>query len=376
MTTRPVTFVHSSDWQLGMTRHYLGDEAQARFTGDRIHTIHTIGEVAKREGAEFIVVAGDVFEHANLPARDIGRACEAMGEVGLPIFLLPGNHDPLGPGSLWHSEEMKRALPKNVTLLDSTDPVEAAPGVEIIGVPWHSKNPGKDPVTGALNDLAPTDKIRILVGHGMLKELDPSSQSSTEYVDSAALRAAIHDGLVTYVALGDRHICWIDDETGAINYSGTHETTSFREPDRGTVLVVKVDDGVTATKHEVGTWLHTTVERNIDSSDDVQLLAEDLASIRSKDRTIVQTILTGSLSIAAAAELDTVLENSEHLLASLGQWERHTDLTIVPDEADADSLGLTGFAADAFAELSERAQSGDTVAADALKLLYRIGANA
>ena len=25
-------FVHTGDWQLGMTRHFLSDEAQARFT--------------------------------------------------------------------------------------------------------------------------------------------------------------------------------------------------------------------------------------------------------------------------------------------------------------------------------------------------------
>lgn len=368
-----VTFVHSSDWQLGRTRRYLGVEAQARFTGDRMHTIETIGELAKKEGATFIVVAGDVFEHANLSPRDIGRSFEAMAEVELPIYLLPGNHDPLGPGSIWHSTAVTQAMPKNVTLLDTTDPVVAAPGVEIIGIPWHSKNPGKDPITPVLSSLDPTENVRILVGHGMLRELDPN-RDSTDFVDSAALRMAIKSGLVDYVALGDRHIAWTDPETGAINYSGTHETTSENEKTRGTALVVTIDGKVTTELHEVGQWLHQLVTRSIDSAEDVQLLAEDLAEIRSKDRTIIKTAFTGGLSISAAAQLDGVLDSNRDLFAALYASKSKTDLTVVPDEADAYSLGLSGFAADAFAELSAEAQAGDPTAADALKLLYRIGA--
>ena len=32
-----VRFVHTSDWQLGMTRHFLKGEAQARYTLSLIH---------------------------------------------------------------------------------------------------------------------------------------------------------------------------------------------------------------------------------------------------------------------------------------------------------------------------------------------------
>ena len=39
-------FLHTADWQLGMTRHFLSDEAQARFTAARIEAITTIGALA------------------------------------------------------------------------------------------------------------------------------------------------------------------------------------------------------------------------------------------------------------------------------------------------------------------------------------------
>ena len=38
-----VRFVHTSDWQLGMTRHFLEGEAQARYTAARIDAIRSIG---------------------------------------------------------------------------------------------------------------------------------------------------------------------------------------------------------------------------------------------------------------------------------------------------------------------------------------------
>ena len=90
-------FLHTSDWQLGMTRHYLSkrgdDDPQARFTADRIETVRRLGDVARQEGCEFVVVAGDVFETHNVSTQIIARACEAIASIDLPVYLLPGNHD-------------------------------------------------------------------------------------------------------------------------------------------------------------------------------------------------------------------------------------------------------------------------------------------
>ena len=46
-------FIHTSDWQLGMTRWFLeldGGEAQARFHESRLNAIDRIGELAISEG--------------------------------------------------------------------------------------------------------------------------------------------------------------------------------------------------------------------------------------------------------------------------------------------------------------------------------------
>ena len=76
--TQRVKFLHSSDLQIGMTRWFLSEEAQARFDDDRIRAIEKMGEVARAHDCEFIVLAGDVFEHNSLEQRTTGRALEAL----------------------------------------------------------------------------------------------------------------------------------------------------------------------------------------------------------------------------------------------------------------------------------------------------------
>ncbi len=374
-----VRFLHTSDWQLGMTRHYLAGEAQARFTGDRVETIRRIGELARRTGAEFVVVAGDVFEHHNLGRQDVVRALEAMGSIPVPVYLLPGNHDPLGPGTLWESSDFVDRRQRNVILLDEVGPWPVRDGVEIVAAPWRTKHPDSDPVEPALQGLAADGTVRIVVGHGMLAELQPD-RAALETVHRPPLDAALSAGTVHYVALGDRHIQWPADDDpehvhGAIHYSGAHETTGFREPDRGRVLEVVLEGGrPTVTSHEVGRWLHRVVEADLDGAADLDALEAELAALEPKERIILKTRFAGTLSLAEASRLDALVEAEGQVFAALDAWERHTDLAVVPDEAELGELAAGGYVLEAAQELSGFAQGSgpeaDT-ARDALRLLYR-----
>lgn len=209
----------------------------------------------------------------------------------------------------------------------------------------------------------------------MLDELDPDRASLTT-VHRTALDEALARGVVHYVALGDRHIRWPRDGRGAIHYSGTHESTGFREPGRGHVLDVALDgSGAQVSAHEVGRWEHRVLERQLDGPEDVDALRTELAALTPKERIVVKTVFTGTLGLSAAARLEALLEQQAEVFASLNAWERHTDLAVVPDEHEFEDLDVGGYAADAVAELRGKAASeaGDAPAAgDALRLLYRL----
>ena len=121
-------FVHTADWQLGMTRHFLAGEAQPRYSAARRDAVAGLGPLAADAGAEFVVVAGDVFEDNQLAPKVISQSLEAMRAIGIPVYLLPGNHDPLDASSVYTSALFTAECPANVHVLDRAGVHEVRPG--------------------------------------------------------------------------------------------------------------------------------------------------------------------------------------------------------------------------------------------------------
>lgn len=371
-----ITFLHTADWQLGMTRHFLGADAQPRFSAARIEVISAIGALAMAEGCPFVVVSGDVFETNQVGRQVVERALEAMRAFPEVVFyLLPGNHDPLDAASIYCSPTFVAGRPPNVVVLDGSAPVAAAPGVELVAAPWSSKRPLTDLVAEQVSELNADGTVRLVVGHGAVDVLSPD-KTSPALIDLANLETAIADGRIAYVALGDRHSTTDVGTSGRVWYSGAPEATDYVEDDPGNVLLVALDDtSVSVERRPVGTWRFVQIAAELTGSADVHALEERLDAIVDKSRTIVKLALVGQVSLAARVHLDEVLERAASLFAALEHWARHSDLVVVPDALDIEALGLSGFASDVVADLQATAEAGGepgAVAADALGLLYRL----
>jgi len=372
-----VRFLHTADWQLGMTRHFLGAEAQPRFSAARTEAIRTLGALAAAEGCAFVVVAGDVFETNQVDRQVVVRALDAMAATPqVTFYLLPGNHDPLDAASVLRSPTFVQHQPPNVVVLEAAEPLPLAPGFELVAAPWPTKRPLTDLVSVALAPLPADGTVRVAVGHGAVDHLSPD-EANPALVQVASLEAALGEGRVHYVALGDRHSTTTVGRTGRIWYSGAPEPTDFREEDPGNVLVVELDEAgrVEVTPHRVGTWRFVRHEAEVAGEADLDLLDGFLDALPDKARTIVRLALVGQLSLAEKARLDALLAHHGDLFASLEGWERRIDLVVLPEDADFDDLDLKGFAADAVADLRARAATegpGAAEAQDALALLVRL----
>lgn len=351
-----VRFLHTADWQIGMTRRFLSAEAQARFAQSRVDVIRRLGRVAEAQECAFVVVCGDVFESNQLTPQTVRRALEALRDVPVPVYLLPGNHDPLDAMSVFTSPVFRQEVPPHVHVLDETGVREVAPGVELVAAPWRSKHPGRDLVAEALADVgdgpAPEGVVRVVVGHGAVDELDPDRRNAAS-IATAPLVASLREGRVHYVALGDRHSRTAVAGTPAIHYAGAPEPTAWREERPGDVLVVEVAPGQEAsvTPHHVGTWSFHLVGERVGSDADLAALDALLAALPDKDRTVVRLALTGELTVAQHARLEELCARHRDTLASLHQWGRHTDLAVLDDGADWEDLGLGGFLATAVEEI-------------------------
>jgi DNA repair exonuclease SbcCD nuclease subunit len=364
-----------------MTRHFLEDDAQARYSAARRDAIVAIGALARETGAEFVVVAGDVFDANQLAPKVISQSLDAMRAIGVPVYLLPGNHDPLDASSVYSSALFAAECPANVTVLDRAGVWDVRPGVQIVAAPWRSKKPTTDLTAEALVGLPADGTARILLAHGAVDRLDPDRDNPAQ-IAMAGLTEAIDRSAVHYVALGDKHSRTAVGDSGRVWYSGSPEVTNYdhKEADSGHVLVVDMDLGdpahpVGVESRAVGTWRFLTLRRDVNDSRDVADLDVNLDQLPDKDRTVVQLGLVGTLSVTDRAALDAVIDRHSRRFAALGTWDRHTDIAVMPADHEFDDLGIGGFAADAVAELVDTARSegADAGAArGALALLLRL----
>ncbi|WKK61320.1 metallophosphoesterase [Corynebacterium sp. P3-F1] len=391
---RHVTFIHSSDFQLGMTRWFLDDDAQSRFDDSRLRAISRLGDVAKETGAEFIVVAGDVFDANALKAQTMDRALDALDALPVPVYLLPGNHDALLPGAA-----LERAGQRsNISVLGDFAPVEVRPGVELVGAPLLARYATEDLAAKALDGLEPTDAIRILVAHGQCE--DRSGGEKPDVIDLSGLETALAAGVIDYVAMGDTHSAGPIGTTGRVWFSGAPEVTDFHdrregveggEVNSGKALVVNVDkrsareSDVDVDERTVGEWTFDALHFEVADAADVEDLLAELDAYPEKTRTVVKYSISGTLGLEASRALEEGIAAKENSFGALYERERLMDLHLEPSDEELANLPLTGYARDAMAALLDMAAtpvgsagsaagsgSGAATARDAVNLLFRL----
>ncbi|MCQ9352006.1 DNA repair exonuclease [Corynebacterium sp. 153RC1] len=397
-----IRFLHTSDFQLGMTRWFLSGEdegAQERFASDRLAAVRRLGEIAKERDCAFIVVAGDVFEHNSLAPKTTGRALEVLRQLPVPVYLMSGNHDPLTADSVFYRAQEIEGVH---VLADSTPvQVETAPHVELVGAPLLSKVPSEDLVAASLRHLEPAENtIRIAVGHGAVEGFGDTT--NTALIDLNAVEERIAEGVIDYLALGDTHSTQALGTSGKVWYSGSPETTDFHklgeggrgEFASGNALVVEIEKRVGGVHGSstvsvevvpVGKWTFESIVAEVNHFNDVEDFLQQLRDYKFKETTVVKYALIGSLDLRSMRHLQEGIEELRPVFAALYERQRLMDLMIEPGEEELEEFGLSGFAATTLEQLRELARTGNgnemigrvdakgaETAKDAINLLFRL----
>ncbi len=88
-STPGLTVIHSSDLHI---------DGRA---SDAFHPLCKVLDVAKRESADLVLLAGDIFDHNRLKLEQIDRVARLLHDASLPVVILPGNHDCLAADSVY-----------------------------------------------------------------------------------------------------------------------------------------------------------------------------------------------------------------------------------------------------------------------------------
>jgi DNA repair exonuclease SbcCD nuclease subunit len=113
-----IVLVHSSDI------HVDDDRNTALHGGDGTAGLRAVLATAAALRADVVLLAGDTFENNQLDTPVLERAGLLLAEAGMPIVILPGNHDPALPNSVFVRGAFDRI--SNVHILGVTDE-EAVP---------------------------------------------------------------------------------------------------------------------------------------------------------------------------------------------------------------------------------------------------------
>jgi DNA repair exonuclease SbcCD nuclease subunit len=385
----PTKFIHTADLQLGKPfASVRNEQSRHRLRESRFAVTGAIRALVQERGASFVVIAGDLFDSSSADKPTVARGLEALGGLGVDVYIIPGNHDHGGQGSLWQQEFFQQELARyreRIHILRERKPVVRGDAV-ILPAPLLSIRESDDPTTWirdafSADTSVPADRPRIVLAHGSVQDF-----SATGEDDDEESRAANHIMLerlpareIDYIALGDWHGMKVIPRYSKAWYSGTPEIDRHPKGEAnrpGHVLVVEASRGLEPKVDPVVTtgirWITHTTELAAGQVARLDAHLEALLGTTLSD-SVLQLTLTGILGLQDRVELSRRIESIRARLVDL----QLSDLTVAQPSPE-ERASLTGRSSDPLiqsvaARLLQQLESGGAEGrkADlALQLLY------
>ena len=294
-------FLHTADWQIGMKASHVG-EAGKSVREQRIETVNSVIEVARENQVEFILIAGDTFQDNGIDRILVQKVADTLAKAKTPVYIIPGNHDPLAPGSVWDHPVWKST--ENVSILREESAIDI-PGGILFPCPILEKHSGKDP-TLWIPDTP--ESIRIGLAHGTVEGV-PAEEPEYPIPRNAADQKSLD-----YLALGHWHsYAAYTSPDGAVRmaYSGTHEPTKFGERDSGNVLVVEIPEAKATPKItpvQTGKLKWDTRIDELREAGDLSRLRTEIESAENPEHTLLNLRVSGVIPAEEYAQIERMLQ--------------------------------------------------------------------
>ncbi len=317
-----------------------------------------------------VLCAGDLFDDP-FPEPEwwqgLIRLLKKWDWSSRPVFLLPGNHDPLTANSVYDSSHpFRAALPHGVHVVDRRDfCYEISAEAVLYATPCTSKA-GEQDLASQLPLRGEEDpRIRIGMVHGQTFDI-PGSQTNFPIAKDAATQRGLD-----YLAVGDTH-AFREVPPGAVVptiYPGTPEQTRFGEQETGFVSLVcfrRTGRKPIIEKHAVGRWVWKE-ERYTDLASLRRLRDRD-----DLDRTVLRLNVDMSVTLQEYDEVNSILNELKGTTAAHGrvgvmQIDR-TRLSLAPTSVDEFPPEMP----DILKKVVQRLQQGGEHAEVANRALYHL----
>ena len=182
-----IKILHSGDWHLDSPLQGRTDEQAAFLRRELLKIPEKLAVLSKAQNCDLVLLSGDLFDGA-YTQESYRTVYTALQQMGIPVFITPGNHDYISPDSPYEKE----TWPENVHIFRKQQ-IEWVdlPGLRVYGAGFQSMD-----CPGLLEDFR-ADGYAIGVFHG-----DPT-QISSPY-NPVTKKQVLQSGL-RYLALGHVH---------------------------------------------------------------------------------------------------------------------------------------------------------------------------
>ena len=379
-----VKFIHTADLQLAKPYGSIQDEEKRiKLKNVRFDVFTTIKKMVEEEDAKFVVIAGDMFDSPTPTNSEVSKACGLIGQIEVPVYVIPGNHDHGGKGGVWYQDffikEQARLAP-NLNILLEPKAIEIEHAI-LFPCPLLRQHETSDLLSWLkLIDMTvfPVNKPKIVIAHGTIQGFSGSAVDDEYAVANMINLNSISEIDIDYIALGDWHgTKKVGDKAW---YSGTPEIDRFIkgvENKPGHILLVEVARSQEPKVSEVRTTLVEWYEIEFEFIDENSL---DLFETQIKtlvgsrvEKDILKLTLTGHLGLADFTKLEEQITTHESRMINLKLDNR---VAITPTKDEIESLKnrlsdpLISSVADKLIQASMLGNEDAEIATVALRELY------
>ncbi|NOY77934.1 MAG: hypothetical protein GXO76_08710 [Calditrichaeota bacterium] len=263
-------------------------------------------DIALHENVAAVTVGGDLYEQERFTADTGNFLAEQFARLGaIPVFMAPGNHDPLVPDSLYRQTKW----PENVTIFPhpKLEPIPLSEDIVLWGLAHPSPSWREAPLK---KFRVPDDRIHILLLHGS----DMSSVPSNKVTHAPFVPEEIGRAGFSFALLGHYHQGRLSPEENPIlAYPGSPEPLAFCESGLHGAVLLEIETGGLSARH-ISTSTYQSVQKNVavsELSNRDAILAKIHEELREHagPKVLARVILEGTRHPDVAWDLAVLREN-------------------------------------------------------------------
>ncbi len=248
MEQHQLKIAHMADLHLGSLFKTLPDTLQDRLKEEQRQYLSRFAKACMEEEVDLILLAGDIFDRPDPEPIWITRFLQMLEQVKpIPVYIVPGNHDPYYKGSIWDRLDW----PEHVSVFKAaTTFVNESLKLLVSGSPFTSVSAGQTVEEVEESTISHSEEwIRIHMLHGDLV----AGQVSASLYNPIQERDPRFDHY-DYIALGHVHLARVLERQNSrktvIRYPGCPQGRAFDElGDKGFYLQT-----ITREKDYSGRW--------------------------------------------------------------------------------------------------------------------------